>query len=220
MKTLLFRRYAGFCVASALMALGIAMITNSSLGTTPITSLPFTLSAIFSLSLGTVTFLLNVVFLLLQKLLLWKEFSARHLIQLPAVLAFSVFIDLAMWITRPLFSPNYAFQVLLSLVGCAVLGFGISLEIVCNATVQPGEGIVIAIAYRTRKMFSSIKVLFDVSMVLSAAVLSFLVLHQVVGLREGTVAAAVLTGLWVRFFSRWTSRLSPYFGGRGASIAQ
>jgi Predicted membrane protein len=96
MKTLLFRRYAGFCVASALMALGIAMITNSNLGTTPITSLPFTLGAIFSLSLGTVTFLLNAVFLLAQKLLLWKEFSAHHLIQLPAVLLFSVFIDLSM----------------------------------------------------------------------------------------------------------------------------
>lgn len=220
MKTLLFRRYAGFCVASALMALGISLITNSNLGTTPITSLPFTLGAIFSLSLGTVTFLLNAVFLLLQKMLLWKEFSARHLIQLPAVLLFSVFIDLCMWATRPLITGTYTFQVLLCLIGCAVLGFGISLEIVCNATVQPGEGIVIAIAYRTRKMFSSIKVLFDVSMVLAATLLSFLVLHHVVGLREGTVAAALLTGLWVRFFSRWTSRLSPYFQGREASVAK
>jgi len=196
------------------------MITNSNLGTTPITSLPFTLGAIFSLSLGTVTFLLNTVFLLAQKLLLWKEFSAHHLIQLPAVLLFSGFIDFSMWLTRPLITPSYVLQVLLCLIGCAVLGFGISLEIVCNATVQPGEGIVIAIAYRTRKMFSSIKVLFDVSMVLSAALLSFLVLHQVVGLREGTVASALMTGLWVRFFSRWTSRLSRYFKGEETTHAQ
>jgi Molybdenum cofactor biosynthesis enzyme len=56
-----------------------------------------------------------------------------------------------------------------------------------------------------------------VAMVLSAALLSFLVLHQVVGLREGTIAAALMTGLWVRFFSRWTSRLSPYFQGEKPS---
>lgn len=220
MKRILFRRYAGFCVASLLMALGIALITNSNLGTMPITSLPFALGAIFSLSLGTVTFLLNAVFVLLQKLLLWKEFSAHHLMQLPAVLMFSVCIDLCMWLTRPLTTSTYVFEVLQCLVGCAVLGLGISLEIVCNATVQPGEGIVIAIAYRARKMFSSIKVLFDISMVLLAALLSFLVLHKVVGLREGTVVAALLTGLWVSFFSRWTSRLTSYFHGQEVSVTK
>ena len=74
-----------------------------------------------------------------------------------------------------------------------------------------GEGIVIAIAYRARKIFGNIKVLFDLSLVALAAGLSFAVLHNVVGLREGTVSAAVLTGFCVRFFSRWTRHLTPFF---------
>ena len=56
------------------MALGIALVTNSNLGTTPITSLPYALGAIFALSLGTATFLLNLLFVALQKVLLRKEF--------------------------------------------------------------------------------------------------------------------------------------------------
>ena len=60
------------------MALGIALVTNSNLGTTPITSLPYALGAIFALSLGTATFLLNLLFVALQKVLLRKEFSPVH----------------------------------------------------------------------------------------------------------------------------------------------
>ncbi len=208
------RRYAGFCVASFIMAMGIALVTNANLGTTPITSLPFALGAIFSLSLGAATFLLNILLVAAQKLLLWKEFSVLHLLQLPAVLMFSVFIDLCMWLTRPLITDVYPLQILLCLVGCAVLGLGVSLEIVSDATVLPGEGVVIAIAYRTRKIFSNIKVLFDLSLVAVAAGLAFAVLHTVVGLREGTVIVAVLTGFCVRFFSRWTRHLTPFFHGR------
>lgn len=147
------------------MAMGIALVTNANLGTTPITSLPFALGAIFSLSLGAATFLLNILLVAAQKLLLWKKFSVLHLLQLPAVLMFSVFIDLCVWRTRPLITDVYSLQILLCLVGCAVLGLGVSLEIVSDATVLPGEGVVIAIAYRTRKIFGDIKVLFDLSLV-------------------------------------------------------
>ena len=56
--------------------------------------------------------------------------------------------------------------------------------------------------------------LFDLSLVAVAAGLAFAVLHTVVGLREGTVIVAVLTGFCVRFFSRWTRHLTPFFHGR------
>lgn len=208
------RRYAGLCVALFAAALGIALVTNASLGTTPITSLPYTLSVIFPLSLGAFTFLSNILFVALQKLLLWREFTARHLLQLPAVLLFSVFIDVCMWLTRPLMTEVYAGQIALCLAGCAVLGLGISLEIVSDATVLPGEGLVIAIAYRAHKIFGNVKILFDLGLVALAAGLSLAALHTVVGLREGTVLSAVLVGLCVRFFSRWTRLLTPFFHGR------
>ena len=97
------------------------------------------------------------------------------------------------------------------LVGSMVLGLGVSLEIISNATVLPGEGMVVAIVFRTHKNFGNIKVLVDSSMVLAAVLLSLAVLHTIVGLREGTIISAVLVGMSVRFFSRWTRRLAPLF---------
>lgn len=212
--SVLCKRYAGFTVALIICALGVALVTNACLGTSPITSLPYTLSAIFPLSLGTMTFLSNICFLVVQKILLGRYFTLGHLMQLPAVFLFGVFIDGWMWATSYLMSDVYWQQMLMCLVGSMVLGLGVSLEIISNATVLPGEGMVVAIVFRTRKNFGNIKVLVDSSMVLVAVVLSLLVLHTVVGLREGTVISAVLVGLSVRFFSRWTRRLAPLFWER------
>ena len=49
------------------------------------------------------------------------------------------------------------------------------------------------------------------ALVLAAVLLSLAVLHTIVGLREGTIISAVLVGMSVRFFSRWTRRLALLF---------
>ena len=193
-KSVLCKRYAGFTVALLVCALGVALVTNACLGTSPITSLPYALSAIFPLSLGTVTFLSNICFLVVQKALLGRYFTVGHLMQIPAVFLFGVFIDGWMWATSYLMTDVYWQQMLMCLVGSMVLGLGVSLEIISNATVLPGEGMVVAIVFRTHKNFGNIKVLVDSSMVLAAVLLSLAVLHTIVGLREGTIISAVLVG--------------------------
>lgn len=78
-----------------------------------------------------------------------------------------------------------------------------------NATVIPGEGLVIVIAARSRKNFGNIKVLFDCSLVLASCLLGLAVLGSIVGLREGTVLSAVLVGMFARLTSPWTRKLKP-----------
>ncbi|HIU17208.1 MAG TPA: hypothetical protein IAB01_02010 [Candidatus Avidesulfovibrio excrementigallinarum] len=210
-KQELAKRYGGLCVALCVCALGVALITNAHLGTSPITSLPYALTFMLPLSLGAFTFLSNIIFLIIQKMLLGRQFGIVQMMQLPAVLLFGIFIDFWMWVTAPLISEIYLWQLCLCVAGSAVLGLGISLEIVCNATVLPGEGMVIAIAYKTRKIFANIKVLFDISLVIIAAVLALAVLGEVVGLREGTVLSALLVGQFVKLTSGWARQLKPLF---------
>ncbi|MBR2610218.1 DUF6198 family protein, partial [Desulfovibrio sp.] len=129
-KSVLCKRYAGFTVALLVCALGVALVTNACLGTSPITSLPYALSAIFPLSLGTVTFLSNICFLVVQKVLLGRYFTVGHLMQIPAVFLFGLFIDGWMWATSYLVTDVYWQQMLMCLVGSMVLGLGVSLEII------------------------------------------------------------------------------------------
>ncbi len=205
------KRCGAFGIALFVCALGIGLITNANLGTSPITSLPYVGSHILGLSLGTLTFALNVLLLVWQKILLGREFRATHLFQLPAVFLFSVFIDVGMALTAGLASESYLSQMLMCVAGCAVLGLGISVEIVSNVTVLPGEGIVIAIAYRFKKIFGRIKVLFDVSLVALSVALSFAFLSGLVGIREGTVISALLVGNFVRLTSPAVRKLDGWF---------
>ena len=68
-KVEIFKRYVGLGLALFVCALGVALITNAQLGTSPITSLPYVLTFMTPLSIGFITFLMNAVFLGVQVLL-------------------------------------------------------------------------------------------------------------------------------------------------------
>lgn len=79
-------------------ASGISLITQTHLGTTPISSLPYTITGLTGLTFGTTTFIVNVVFFVIEWLLLKKRgvFHAFMCFQVPVVFVFSAFIDFTM----------------------------------------------------------------------------------------------------------------------------
>ena len=89
-------------IGTAAASIGIALTTLSGLGTTPISSVPWTLTAITGLSFGTTTFLINLVFYVTEVLLLGKSMPKWNILQIPAVLVFGAFIDLSMALVKPL----------------------------------------------------------------------------------------------------------------------
>lgn len=206
------KRWLIFLLSLFFMGNGIAMVTNAQLGTTPISSVPFVVGAIFGFSIGKGTFCVNVIMLLAQIPLLGKTFKPRQFLQLPCVFIFSMFIDLGMWMTHSLIPETWPLRIFMTLVGCTVMAFGIMLEITSNTMVIPGEGFVLALAYRFKLPFSNLKVINDVSLVVLAVVLGWTCLGKIVGLREGTVITAFLTGFIIRFFSRcFRMRIEHWF---------
>ena len=60
------------------------------------------------------TFLSNICFLVVQKALLGRYFTVGHLMQIPAVFLFGLFIDGWMWATSYLVTDVYWQQMLMS----------------------------------------------------------------------------------------------------------
>lgn len=206
------KRYLCFCVALIICALGVCLVTNSNLGTSPVTSLPYTVTFILPLTLGTTTFIWNVLLVACQRILLKRRLNIVELLQIPAVFLFSFFIDFWMLVTEPaieLIGGNYLGQLGLCIFGSAVLGVGISIEIISNATVIPGEGLVIIIANKFRKNFGNIKILFDISLVIFSVILALICLQTIVGLREGTIISAFCVGYFAKLASRFTRKIKP-----------
>lgn len=206
------KRWLVFLLSMFFMGNGIAMVTNAQLGTTPISSVPYVVANIFGFSMGTGTFLINTLMLLAQVPLLGKAFRPRQFLQLPCVFLFSMFIDFGLWLTHPIIPEMWPLRMGMTLLGCAIMAFGIMLEITSNTMVIPGEGFVLALAYRTRLQFGNLKVINDVTLVIAAALLGWFYLDGIVGLREGTIVTALLTGVFIRFHTRcFRMRIEHWF---------
>ena len=93
----IFKRYLVFVIGLYFLAAGIVLIIRSALGTTPISSINYVLSLNSPLSLGTCTFIINMVLILGQFWLIRKNRTRQDIIeillQLPFSFIFSAFID-------------------------------------------------------------------------------------------------------------------------------
>ena len=188
----LLRRYVFLCVALLVMAFGVAFSIKADLGTSPISSVPYVISEFTPLTVGIITILMHCVFITLQILILWKRYQP---VQLPVALVFGFMTDFAVWVLRGVHYSAYWQQWVLCVIGILLVAVGVSFEVTANVVVLAGEGLVLAVCTANPKLkFGNMKVAFDVSLVVIACLLSFLFLHGLVGVREGTVAAAILVG--------------------------
>ncbi len=74
---------------------------------------------------------------------------------------------------------------------------------VANVVMNSGEAFVKSVSDTVHKEFGSVKVVFDISCVIVAVVLSLIFFDfHVMGAREGTIIAAVLTGFVVKFWNK------------------
>lgn len=206
-------RYLVFTGGMFFAACGISLITRAGLGTSPITSPSLVLSYLTGLSLGTFTFLMNTLMFLCEAAILGRSFQKIQLLQLPATLVFSIFIDLSAWVTAWVPLPNYAAQAALLLTGAAVLGLGVAMEVAGDVVILPGEGLVKVLSQKLDKEFGSVKTVFDLSLVALAALLSLAGFHSIHGIREGTLVAAATVGSFSRLFRKLLVMIMPWLAG-------
>ena len=190
----------------AWMAFAIALTRSTGLGTSPISCVPTTLSFITGLSLGTWSFIVNVIFIATQAILLRRDFKPIQLLQIPIVFVFSVMIDVFVPLTDQFPMPNYAIQVCWSVAGCICIAFGVFLTVKASLITIPGEGITLAITKVINKPFPKVKLTFDFSNVVLAIILSLVFMGGLYGVREGTLISAC-AGVVVGFFNR----VMPHF---------
>lgn len=198
------KRYGLLVIGLFFAALGVALTKRGELGVSPISSVANVLSYQFTdLTLGSWLILWNCVLILGQILLLRRNFQPIQFLQIPLSFLFGWFTDFGMWLVSFLPVQVYAVRLLMVLAGTVVLGFGITLSVIADQIMNSGEAFVKAISDVTHEEFGTIKVVFDISCVLVALILSLLFFEgSIVGTREGTIIAALCTGFVVKFFSR------------------
>lgn len=202
-KRELIKRYIFLLAGLFVNGLGVSFITKAGLGTSPITSIPYTLSLGFTPTVGMFTLVFNIFLIILQVILLRRNFQLQNLLQLPIIALFSFFIDLTMSLLGFMQPETYAMKVVSLIVGCLILGFGVFMEMAANVAMLPGEATVRAVSDVFSTDFGKTKIAFDSSMTIIAAILSFIMFKHLDGVREGTIVAAILVGFIARLFKKY-----------------
>ena len=153
-------RYFFFALGIFINSFGVAFVTKSDLGTSQISSVPYVLSLAFpDYTFGMTTFIFNVLFIIIQIIILRRDFHPIQFLQVFANILFSFFIDVSMnWLA--FFQPETFIAKFISLIiGCMILAIGICIEVAPNVIVVPGEGVVraLALAIAIKKTKSKIR---------------------------------------------------------------
>lgn len=191
----------------AVMAFGVAFSIKANLGTSPISSVPYVVSLFAPLTVGTATIIMHCVFILLQILILRRNYHPIQLMQLPVAVFFGYLTDFGVWAVQGIRCDTYLQQWLICLIGILLVAVGVSFEVKAGVVVLAGEGVVLAVCKVLPKVkFGYMKVGFDVTLVITACILSLVFTGRLQGVREGTVAAALLVGMIAKRLGKWLEK--------------
>lgn len=224
-KTISFLWQHTLLVASLfIMTFGVALCVRSSLGSSVISSIPFAMTLAGDagiaprLTIGDYTNIMNVILVVGQILILRRKFEPIQLFQLLIGFLFGFLLDVNMAATSIFSYDSLPAQISAQVIGCIVLGLGISFELRCGSITMPGEGFPAAISKNWNIPFPKTKICIDILLVLIAVAVGYIYfgrwLWNVVG--PGTLFAMIFVGLVVRFTSpriKWFDRILLYRPG-------
>ena len=183
----ILKRYLLLLIGLSIMAFGVAFSIKASLGTSPISSVPYVISLFTPLTVG--------------------NYHPIQLMQLPVAFFFGYLTDFGVWAVQGITCNTYWQQWIVCIIGILLVGLGVSLEVKAGVVVLAGEGVVLAICKVLPKVkFGYMKVGFDVTLVAIACILSIAFTGRLQGVREGTVAAALLVGLIAKQLGKLLAR--------------
>ena len=198
-------RYGIATFGLILVAFGVALSLKSNLGTAPVSCPPAVLNLRWgSISVGTFTWMMHIVFILTQIVLLGRKFKAAYLMQIPAAFVFGYLCDAAIWACQGIPAATYAARMVLCLGSVLLTAIGIHIEVIAGAWILAGDKLTDVIAQVTGSKFSNVKIIIDIVLVALSAAFAWLAFRSFFGngadivIREGTLILALMTGLCMK----------------------
>lgn len=205
----LVQRYALFIIGLFIAAMGVALSTKAALGTSPVASVPYSVSLMSDLfTFGGWLNVWSVMQISVQILLLRKNCNwVEILIQTILAFVYGYLTNFACYLIRGMQVIGYLNQFLCMIGGCFVLAFGIWIQLKGNVAMLPGEAMNRAISTVTGKRYENIKIFFDIFYITISAILGLCFLGGLKGVREGSIIAAVLIGSIIKVYNRIWNQL-------------
>jgi len=193
-----------------ILATGVVFSINANLGISPVNATPYVLSLMLDISVGNGVILFLVSLILLQWIILRKEFKLITLTQIIVSFIFGYFVDFSRFLLGNFaFFPHlYIGQLLTLAVSIILIALGLTLYVETKIIPMPSEGMLLALVHKIPKIsIGTMKTIFDISVVIVAIAFSLIFLSGIYGIREGTIITALVIGKMMAIMSKLLKKI-------------
>ena len=189
-------RMAMYLAGVVILALGMVVQTESGLGVASLTCFAQVIADILGTSLGSMITATYCTYIVAQALILRRQFQPRILLEVFFSAVIGIFTDFFMAV-MPIHPEGLPAQVATMVFSLVLISFGVSLVVNMGVVPNAPDGLVQVISEKLRCRFGDVKVVFDMSHVVVALVLSWTVLHTIDAFGVTTVIAALFLGKFI-----------------------
>lgn len=198
-----YARYLIYLVSLFISTFGIALSVKANLGTSIVVCIPNVLSIAYPyVSIGMYSIFFNILLVVLQIALLGSRFDKLQLLQVVIAIIYGYFIDFSLYLLTPVNPFNYVTRWIFCICGALILAFGVFIQLKSHLIYLPIDGFVLTIAHIVGSTYSHIKPFNDILVIIISVVISLYATGGLVGVREGTVFAALAVGPMTGFYRK------------------
>jgi membrane spanning protein len=187
-------------IAFILTGLGTSMSIEGAIGISSFNALNYSLSSLFQMKIGTMTIILNLLFLFLYIVLTNEKFIMKYIFQLIAISSIGIVIN---FFTYNIFDKmevgNYFISVMYLVSGVLIGGISVAFILALDTMSFPVEAFCLEIANMKNIKFSKVRRLIDIISVSVSLLITLLFSYPLV-IREGTVVSLLLFSTVIGYF--------------------
>ena len=187
-------------MAFILTGLGTSMSIEGAIGISSFNALNYSLSNLLQMKIGTMTIILNLLFLFLYIVLTKGKFIVKYVFQLIAVSSIGIVIN---FFTYNIFDKmevgNYFISVMYLVCGVFIGGISVAFILALDTMSFPVEAFCLEIANMKNIKFSKVRRLIDIISVSVSLLITLLFSYPLV-IREGTVVSLLLFSTVIGYF--------------------
>ena len=186
-----------------IMTLGVAVSVKSDLGVSPVSSIPYTMTCVWGIEMGKATIFFHAALVLVQVILLRRKLQLKNLLQIPVGVLFGYMTTFSNHLMTFLPDPgNIYIRLGMVVISTVLVAIGLFFYVPADIIPLAGEGVMLAISKVADKAFSTVKIAFDITMVLISLITCLILIHSLGSVGIGTVIAAVMVGMVLKLITK------------------
>ncbi|GGA26545.1 YczE/YyaS/YitT family protein [Psychrobacillus lasiicapitis] len=189
------KRLSLYVIGLFFLSLGVCFSIQADLGVSPVSSLAYAFSLSFGLSVGMMTIVANVLFIIIQ-VVLSKRFDLKEsIVQLIITFLFGFFMDTTLFLVQLLPTPeSILMRCVFLMISLFVVSIGLLGYFNAKFPLMPYDALTYEISEKFNMKFSKAKISSDLLNVCVAGLVCIIFIHSLGSIGVGTLVAAYFIG--------------------------